>query len=60
MGLPDGVLAYRLLKSTNLTVEKQQLARATLSELTYDNMKKQLKAIFDQPGCAKVEDEFTI
>ena len=23
-------------------------------------MKKQLKAIFDQPGCAKVEDEFTM
>ena len=26
MDLPDGVLAYRLLKSANLTVEKQQLA----------------------------------
>ena len=27
--LPDGGLTYRLLKSANLTVEKQQLVQAT-------------------------------
>ena len=47
MELPDGVLAYRLLKSANISKEKQQLARATLTELTFTNMRKQLKAIHD-------------
>ena len=45
--LPDGVRAYRLLKSANVTAEKEQLARATLPSLTYDNMKAQLKKIFN-------------
>ena len=47
MELPDGVLAYWLLKSANISKEKQQLARATLTELTFANMRKQLKAIHD-------------
>ena len=42
MELPD-----RLLKSANIYKEKQQLARATLTELTFANMRKQLKAIHD-------------
>ena len=45
--LPDGVLAYRLLKSANLSSEHEQLARATLPSLTYANMKSQLKKIFN-------------
>ena len=47
MGLLSAVLAYRVLKSRNLSNEKQQLARATLTNLTYENMKKQIKAIQD-------------
>ena len=43
----DGVLAYRLLKCANISKEKQQLARASLIELTFANMRKQLKAIHD-------------
>ena len=35
--------AYRLLKSANLSEQHQQLARATITELTYDTMKTQLK-----------------
>ena len=65
MELPTGVLAYRLLKSANVSDERQQLARATLSELTYENMKKQLKAIFDNSSSTmsvdtaiKVENTF--
>ena len=46
MDLPDGVLAYRLLKSANLTVETQQLTQSTLSEITYDNMKKTVEGYF--------------
>ena len=40
MELPTGVLAYRVLKNANITHEKQQLVRATLTLLTYENMKK--------------------
>ena len=41
--LPEPVLAYRVLNSANISVEKGQLARATVSELTYSNMQRQLK-----------------
>ena len=47
MELPTGVLAYKVLKNANLSNEKQQLIQATVMSLTYENMKKQLKAIFD-------------
>ena len=36
MELPTGVLAYRLLKSVDISEAKQQLARATMSRFTYD------------------------
>ena len=45
MTLPSGVVAYRVLKSINLTPGKQQLAGATITELTNENMKKQLQAM---------------
>ena len=32
--LPEPVLAYRVLKSANISAEKEQLARATVSEIT--------------------------
>ena len=37
--LPTAILAYYVLKSPNISNEKQQLARATITELNYDNMK---------------------
>ena len=40
--LPDPVLAYRLLKNSNIGAAKEQLARATLPELKYIRMKEQL------------------
>ena len=46
--MSDDVLAYRLLKSANLPESQQQLAKATIDELKYDNMKTQLKKIH---GC---------
>ena len=46
MELPTGVLAYRLLKSMDIS-ENKELARATMASFTYDDMKKQLKAIYD-------------
>ena len=40
------ILAYRLLKSANLSDAHEQLAKATITSLTYDSMKNQLKKIF--------------
>ena len=57
MELSDGVLATKkclivckLLKSANISEQKQTLACATISKLTFDGMKKQIKAIYDQTG----------
>ena len=44
--LSTDVLAYRLLKSANLSQQHEQLAKATISKLEYDIMKTQLKKIF--------------
>ena len=46
MELPDGVLAYRVLNSANLSDEEMRLCRATLNELKYETMTKQLTKIF--------------
>ena len=43
--LPSAVRAYQLLKNANLPKEKRDLARATVPDLTYESMKKQIKAI---------------
>ena len=44
--LPEGVLAYRLLKSAGLTEEQEQLSKATVQEFTYKAMCSKLKSIF--------------
>ena len=46
MVLPDGVLAYRVLNSANLSNEQMTLCRATMTDLKYDAMVKQLKRLF--------------
>ena len=46
MELPDGVLAYRVLNSANLTNEQMTLCRATMVDLKYNDMVKQLKRLF--------------
>ena len=54
--LPTVVLCYRLLKSANLPKDRRDLARATISELTYEAMKKQIKAIYDH--CSSTSEIF--
>ena len=44
--MSDDVLAYRLLKNANLKQSKEQLIKATISDLKYSIMKDQLKKIF--------------
>ena len=46
MELPKGELAYRQHIECRYTEDKQQVASATMSSFTYDDMKKQLKAIY--------------
>ena len=45
MKLPEGVLAYTLLKCANLPVEQEQICRATVAELTYLEMKKTIEKV---------------
>ena len=45
--LPDPVLAYRVLKSANLSQAKMELVRATLTAMTYREMLSQLRKLED-------------
>ena len=38
MKLPEGIIAFRLLKGANLSPDTEKLARATIKTLTYKNM----------------------
>ena len=46
MEIHEGVLAYRMLNSANLSENHKQLVRATLSDMKYVKMKEQLKKVF--------------
>ena len=50
MKYPDSVLAYKLLINANISEEKQQMCRATMGKLSFENIKKQLKVIHDATG----------
>ena len=45
--LSDHVLAHKLLNSANLTDRETQLIKATISEMTYNNMLVQLQKVFN-------------
>ena len=44
--MSDGILAYRLLKSSNLSSHQEELVNTTMPDLKYDIMKDQLKKTF--------------
>ena len=48
MVLPMRVLACKVLNNANISSEKRQLIRAIVATLTYENMIKQLKIIYDR------------
>ena len=48
MVLPDGALAYAVLKCCNLSEEQSQICRATVTELKYEAMKKQILKVASQ------------
>ena len=43
--LPQEVLAFEILDSSNLTTEQESMANATVKELTYNEMKDQIRKI---------------
>lgn len=45
MTLPEGVLAYYLLKCADLTAEQNNICRATCSSLTYKDMRSQIEKV---------------
>ena len=55
MELPEGVRAFFLLKSANLTEESEKLARAT-AELNYEDMRDKVMKIFGDPGVLTERD----
>ena len=46
MTLPNGKLAYRALNSANLTTDQMTLCQATMTDLKYSEMVKQLRRLF--------------
>ena len=46
MEILDGVLAYRLPNSANLTIDQKQLVKATINKMDYTIMKDQLRKVF--------------
>ena len=61
--LPEPVLAYRVLRSANLTDDHEKLIRATVSELTLKSMAFQLKNVMgtshpiSEPAVVQVKNE---
>ena len=59
--LSDPVLAYRLLKSANLSDNETQLVKATIGKMDYDSMVKQLQKVFNsgasQMAALKIKQE---
>ena len=56
MELPEGVKAYRLLHSANMTDEEIRLCLATIKEFKYEDMKIQLMKICgDEVSCSSNE-----
>jgi len=50
--ISDDLLAYRLIKSANLSEQDEKMVKATCS-LTYDDVKSKLKNIFGDSGCSQ-------
>ena len=53
MKLPEGVQAFFLLNAANISEDNEKLARATVGELTYENMKAKIQKIFGDPAASE-------
>ena len=57
MKLPDGVVAYKLLHHANLGTTELNLIKATMSELTYKEIKDKLQKIFTDETRLPIKNE---
>ena len=48
--MSDDLLAYKLLKSVQLSPQDEKIVKGTTGQLTFENMKTQLKKIFPDSG----------
>ena len=44
--ISDDLLSFKLLKAANISAQQEQLIKATISEINYDNIAKKIKSIF--------------
>ena len=58
--LPPAVLAYRALKSANLSDENERLIRATVSDLTLAEMSKHLKKVMEGYDSEKFSNSMAV
>ena len=58
--LPPVVLAYQYLNSANLTEVQSTTVRTTISDYTYDNMVKQVKAVYNESTQEQSEEKIKV
>ena len=58
--LPPVVLAYQYLNSANLTEVQSTIVRTTISDYTYDNMVKQVKAVYNESKQEQSEEKIKV
>ena len=58
--LPPVVLAYRYLNSANLTEVQSTIVRTAISDYTYDNMVKQVKAVYSETNQEQSEEKIKV
>ena len=51
--LPEGVQAFLLPNAVNISEDNEKLARATVGELTYENMKAKIQKIFGDSAASE-------
>ena len=57
---PPAVVAYRHLNSANLTEVQSTIVRTTISDYTYGNMVKQVKAVFSKSEQEQSEEKIKV
>ena len=58
--LPSVVLAYRYLNSANFTEVQSTIVRTAISDYTYDNMVKQVKAVYSETNQEQSEEKIKV
>ena len=57
MTLPEGILAYYLLKCANLSEEQQNICKATCDKLTYKDMREKIERVTSNNSSFKPKTE---